>query len=153
VALKQSATASEVMMGNNIPDGAWTAAILVLVYSVVCLGLSVLLACMLVANGSKLNCECTGIAALYGMYRLTEAVCKDVTLIAIFISLSSITSIVQQVYFALDFRHIEYVELEVAKESLQVPALAFVPLFKGFNLALYEIQWWCYCIISILIFF
>ncbi|KAK5136774.1 hypothetical protein LTR08_002070 [Meristemomyces frigidus] len=76
-----------------------------------------------------------------------------ITLIALVASVSSTTSIVQQVYYACHWRNIKTIALQQAKESLNTPSIAFRPLFTGFNLALYEIQYCCYVTLSVLVLF
>lgn len=44
------------VLPNAIPPGAYATSIVLLCYSGVCLASSVLLACMLIRNGEKINC-------------------------------------------------------------------------------------------------
>jgi len=44
-------------MENSIPQEAYAAAVLVLVYSLICLASSILLTCMLAANDQRTSCE------------------------------------------------------------------------------------------------
>ncbi|KAK4549563.1 hypothetical protein LTR36_006560 [Oleoguttula mirabilis] len=119
-------------MSDSLPQGAWAASILVLIYSVICLGAIVLLLCMLFANGEKTN---------------------YVTLIALVTSVSTTASIVQQVYYACHWRTTKSTELQQAKASLETPTIAYTPLSTGLNLALFEMQFTCYTISSVLILF
>jgi len=77
----------------------------------------------------------------------------DVTLIACVVCLSSTASIVQQIYYACEWRIIKTVAWQQANLSVDMPAVAFGPLSTGFNLALFEIQFVCYSISALLILF
>ncbi|KAK3109854.1 hypothetical protein LTR53_016447 [Teratosphaeriaceae sp. CCFEE 6253] len=75
-------------MDVAIPQGAYAASILVLVWSAFCLSASALLAYMLITNGERTN---------------------YITLISIVVSISSTASIVQQIYYACRWRAIKTV--------------------------------------------
>ncbi|KAK3110129.1 hypothetical protein LTR53_015904 [Teratosphaeriaceae sp. CCFEE 6253] len=115
-------------MDVAIPQGAYAASILVLVWSAFCLSASVLLAYMLITNGERTN---------------------YITLISIVVSTSSTASIIQQMYYACRWRIIKTVAWEEAKASVDSPALAYGPLSTGLNLALFEIQFVCWQYVSI----
>lgn len=74
-------------------------------------------------------------------------------MISITVSLATTFSIIQQVYYACEWRMIRTVQLEQAQESLTTPSIGFGPLSTGFNFACYEIQFYCYTVNSLLIFF
>jgi len=59
----------------------------------------------------------------------------------------------QQLYYALEFRHVQEVQLQRAKDSLETPSLGYTPLSTGFNLFTYEVQYYSYCVNSMLICF
>ena len=140
-------------MDTAVPTAALPASILVLIYSLVCLTCSVLLAYMLISNNEKTGCEpfssyCTTLPRLN---LLTFFV--DVTLITAFVTLSTTASIIQQVYYACEWRTVKTVALQQAKASAHQPSLAYGPLSTGLNLALYEIQFVCYSINAMLVLF
>ncbi|KAK3623437.1 hypothetical protein LTR56_021613 [Elasticomyces elasticus] len=117
-------------MNNAIPPGAYLASILVLLWSAFCLATSILLVGMLLANGERTN---------------------YVTLLAIAVCVSSTSSIVQQIYYACEWRTIKTVAWEQSKAAIDMPAISYTPLSTGFNLALFEIQWVCYSAVAILV--
>ncbi|KAK4579852.1 hypothetical protein LTR86_000053 [Recurvomyces mirabilis] len=118
-------------MDTTLPPHARVASILVILYSVVCLASSALLSCVLWSNGERTT------------YLL---------LIAIASCGSTTASIVQQIYYACQWRTIVEVAFEQAKLSIDKPGIALGPLSTGFNLALYLIQFTIYSIIAVLIF-
>ncbi|KAK5124981.1 hypothetical protein LTR85_001171 [Meristemomyces frigidus] len=119
-------------MSAAIPQGALVAFVLVLIYSFLCLAATLLLVYMLFANGEKTN---------------------YVTLIALVTCVSSTASIIQQIYYACQCRNIKITALQQAKESRDTPTIAYGPLSTGFDLAMFEIQFCCYTICSVLILF
>ncbi len=76
---------------------------------------------------------------------------KDITLISIVVSVSSVASIIQQVYYACAWRTIKETAWEQANASAELPSIAFGPLSTGLNLALFEIQYICYSINALLV--
>ncbi|KAK0917465.1 hypothetical protein LTR02_000330 [Friedmanniomyces endolithicus] len=117
-------------MESAIPPGAVAASVLVLIWSVVWLASSILLVYMLNSNGER---------ASY------------ITLISIVVSVSSVASIIQQVYYACAWRTIKETAWEQANASAELPSIAFGPLSTGLNLALFEIQYICYSINALLV--
>ncbi|EMC99934.1 hypothetical protein BAUCODRAFT_355907 [Baudoinia panamericana UAMH 10762] len=115
-------------MDNAVPQGARAACIAVAVYSVVCLFLGLLLFVLLYADG-------------HGT--------KYVTLLAICVSINSVASIMQQVYYAFQWRQVKSTQLQQAKLSLQEPYLAASSLTTGFNLACVEIQLYCSTLVAV----
>lgn len=63
---------------------------------------------------------------------------------------SSTASIIQQIYYACEWRNIKITALQQAKESVTDPILAYGPLSTGINLALFEVQFYCYTVNSVL---
>ncbi|KAK3673922.1 hypothetical protein LTR78_006124 [Recurvomyces mirabilis] len=118
-------------MDTALPPDARVASILVIIYSVICLASSALLSCVLWSNGERTT------------YLL---------LIAIASCGSTTASIVQQIYYACQWRTVVEVAWEQAKLSIDKPGIALGPLFTGFNLGLYLIQFCIYNIIAILVF-
>ncbi|KAK5113281.1 hypothetical protein LTR62_003618 [Meristemomyces frigidus] len=59
---------------------------------------------------------------------------------------------VQQIYYACQWRDVSRTSWIQAKLSKDIPSLAYGPLFTGFNLALYEIQFVIYSIIAVFVF-
>ncbi len=76
---------------------------------------------------------------------------EDITLISIVVSVSSVASIIQQIYYACAWRTIKETAWEQAKASADLPSIAFGPLSTGLNLALFEIQYICYSINALLV--
>ncbi|KAK0988258.1 hypothetical protein LTS01_009242, partial [Friedmanniomyces endolithicus] len=64
---------------------------------------------------------------------------------------SSVASIIQQIYYACAWRTIKETAWEQAKASADLPSIAFGPLSTGLNLALFEIQYICYSINALLV--
>ncbi|TKA73602.1 hypothetical protein B0A55_05714 [Friedmanniomyces simplex] len=58
---------------------------------------------------------------------------------------------VQQIYYACEWRTIKEVAWKQAKASADVPTIGYGPLSTGFNLALFEMQWITYSINALLI--
>jgi hypothetical protein len=135
-------------MDDALPQSAWTACILVLIYSAICLCSSILLASMLIANGEKTNCEAWLVDRLQDLLLIAP---PDITLIALVVGASSTASIIQQIYYACHWRTIKRIAWEQAKLSITHPTIAYGPLSTGWNLGLYEFQLVCYTINALLI--
>jgi len=76
---------------------------------------------------------------------------KDITLISIVVSVSTVASIIQQIYYACAWRTIKETAWEQAQASADLPSIAFGPWSTGLNLALFEIQYICYSINALLV--
>ena len=113
-------------MSNYIPRGAVVASALLLIYSVICLAASMLLFCMLHFHGERWNCEADLLST-----KADADTGPDVSLLALTVCLSTTPSIVQQVYFALEWRQIKIVEYEQTRASLETPSIGSGPHSRG----------------------
>ncbi|KAH8821638.1 hypothetical protein F5884DRAFT_850857 [Xylogone sp. PMI_703] len=120
------------MANNGLPSGALWAIVIVLLYSIVCLVLCTLLVCLLWSYGEKWS---------------------YVTLIAVFTTFSTLTSIIEQLHYAIAFRNIKQAEYENALRSLQTTTYGYNDSPQKVDIVLFWIQFYCYDVMALNILF
>lgn len=110
-------------MRGGLPSEALGVSALVLIYSLVCLKLSSALVCLLVIYGEK---------------------SKYVTIFSTFTAISTLASIIQQIYFIGNWKMLKQKHYELTMKSLLRHGLAFENSGEKGDLVLFYIQFYCY---------
>ncbi|RKF79329.1 putative glycoside hydrolase [Golovinomyces cichoracearum] len=119
-------------MTTNLPIEALGVSVCVFIYSVGCLILSTLLVCLLIAYGER---------------------SKYVTLVSTFTALSTFASIVQQVHFVANWSIIRKAHFEEAMQKLLRHGVAFGGAGETWDVVLFNIQFYCYNVMTLNILF
>ncbi|KAL3424019.1 glycoside hydrolase [Phlyctema vagabunda] len=119
-------------MTGGIPIDVVGVAVGILLYSFVCLTLSLLLVCLLWSFGERWT---------------------YVALLTIFTSISTLASIIQQFHYALAWKSVKQAQYSKAVESLSNPSLSFGGAAQIVDVILYWIQFYCYNVMSLMVLF
>ncbi|RDW92421.1 hypothetical protein BP5796_01815 [Coleophoma crateriformis] len=117
---------------GGLPQAAVTVSVVVLIYSFICLVLTVLLTFLLWTYGERWT---------------------YVALLTIFTSISTLGSFVQQLHYVSDFTVIKEAQFQKALASLDTPALGFGGSAEIGDVVLYWIQFYCYNVMSLMVLF
>ncbi|KAG4434667.1 hypothetical protein IFR05_009842 [Cadophora sp. M221] len=119
-------------MTGGIPQGAVGVSVVVLLYSAGCLTLTTLLTCLLISFGEAWS---------------------YVTIFSGFTALSSLASVIQQVHYAVAWVVIKEAQFQKAVESQTRKGLAFGGAAQIVDQVLFFIQFYCYNVMALNVFF
>lgn len=123
-------------MRGGLPSEALGVSALVLIYSLVCLKLSSALVCLLVIYGEKSKCASSSINILDDVAN----VLADVTIFSTFTAISTLASIIQQIYFIGNWKMLKQKHYELTMKSLLRHGLAFENSGEKGDLVLFYIR-------------